>query len=171
MMLGITGAREAKAAIVLLDIGGQVAGVEEVLVQGQLWVDVPPQAHDVPDAGGHQVLEVVVQIGLAAAHAGDVGQGLDLHLVLHKGGHLGGGDASGTAAAGTTGDADKGRIHLLGLPQQVLELFPARFRLRREDFQGEDTLFLGEKLTNQHGKLPTEHAPFLSFFIYSDNTA
>ena len=68
------------------------------------------------------MLEVVVQIGLAAAHAGDVGQGLDLHLVLHKGGHLGGGDASGTAAAGTTGDADKGRIHLLGFPQQVLKL-------------------------------------------------
>ena len=123
----------------------------------------PPEAHDVPDAGSHQVLEVVIQVGLAAAHAGDVGQRLDLHLVLHKGGHLGGGDASGAAAAGAAGDADKGRVHFLGLPQQVLELFPARFRFRWEHFQGEDTLFFCEKLTDQHGKLPTEHAPFLSF--------
>ncbi len=144
MFLGIAGAGYLKAGM-FLQVMDQVGRVIEftavVLLVAHGKRPVSAESKYMIHAGFLQSSAVFVQIFLRKADAGDMGDGINVQLLLDVGSDLY--CLTGSGAAGAVGAADKVRMQSGQLLQERIYILEFFIFLRREHFEGESRFVLG----------------------------
>jgi len=106
--------------------------------------DVPPERQDAGEAGVEVALQVALDLLPGEAEAGEVGDDVDLHHLLH--GEAGLERADVTAPAGAEGHGNEVGIELRQVGGRFLELFPPRRGLGREELEAHVRRMPGQTL-------------------------